>query len=124
METFKSFTKVIKKSPLGFIKGECHLTNWGPEDFPLKGEKFDDDDFKNPPIITFSYKDKFIGKIILQEDMIMICDFSEGKGPNLILDIRKNGIILDIFIKCPNSGGFPYLGEFGEFLATTRTMSN
>lgn len=118
MKTFKNFTKVIKKSPLGFIKGDCHLVNWGPDDFPLKGEKMDNDDFNNPPIITFSYKDKFIGKIILKKDMDLDFDFSEEKGPNLTLDIRENGMWLMIYIKCPGGGKFPFLEEFGEFLAT------
>ncbi len=122
MKTFKKFIKSIKKSPLGFIKGECHLVSHCPDDFPPE-EEMDDDFFKkNPPIITFSYKDKFIGKIILKKDIVMSCDFSKKENCNICLDIRENNMILDIFIKCPKDAGFPYLGEYGEFIASTRTM--
>ena len=120
--TLQKFIEEIEASPLGFIRGNCRLVSHLPNEYPLieidtenDTEKF----FEEPhqPIISFSYKEKFLGEIKLKFEMIETCDFSDQKGPNLTLDIREDQKTLVIFIKCPESAGFPYLEEFGEFIA-------
>jgi hypothetical protein len=121
----KKLIKAINKSPLGFIKGDCRLVSNCPSEFPtISGNGMNDDDdsfFENPKaIITFGHQEKFLGEIKLNKEIITRSDFSDEKSSNLDLDLRDKKNILYIFIKCPEGAGFPYLEEFGEFIATLK----
>lgn len=118
METVETITKIItaiQNSPLEFIRGDCRFVNLAPNEYPE--DCINDDDFFNDyqPLITFENKSEFLGGIIIKKEMLMEgkTNFDNEKGPNMVLSLQN----CIIFIKCPSGAGFPYLEEFGEFIA-------
>lgn len=122
METvIAEIIKLIQKSPLKKIKGECRFPTHGPDDFPPFDDKKQFEEFFEEgatlgPFILFSFNDQLIGSLEMKKNQVLSWDFGEDAEWNFELsDFDDELPDLIIFIKYTNN--WPYIAEFGEFIA-------
>jgi hypothetical protein len=115
MEDFiLKLSKAIIESPLYKIKGECRFITHVPEEIFDENFDFDDNDVE----IKFSFKEDILGQVIPRQENFEAKHEKEDAEYNLAFNFKLMGdknLFINVFIRF--SGKWPYLHEFGEFIA-------